>query len=178
GTVKGKERRAYARGRRALVAFALLAALASGCATPIGVDVSTPQHVLEQQLENILTSDRPSFWSRLFLERLSLTELYEENPREALAQLRAGLGQPDEPARLFALSELWFATAQKSGDRGEYMASAIFAHAYLFPHDVPRAPTPYDGHLRLALEIYNRAITQGLAKGEGKLGTELDLSPQ
>ena len=162
--------------RRALAALALLATLASGCATPIGVDLSTPQHVLEQQMESFLTGDRPSFWSRQFLERLSLDELYETNPREALAQLRAGLGQPDESIRLFALSELWFGAAKKSGDRGEYMASAIYAYAFLFPRDLTQAPTPYDGHLRLALELYNRAITQALAVRDTRLGTELDLS--
>ena len=172
----GDGRRAQARARSALASLALLAALASGCATPIGVDLSTPQHVLEQQMVSFLTGDRPSFWSRQFLERLSLDELYETNPGEALAQLRAGLGQPDESIRLFALSELWFGAAKKSGDRGEYMASAIYAYAFLFPRDLTQAPTPYDGHLRLAVNLYSRAITQALAVRDTRLGTELDLS--
>jgi pimeloyl-ACP methyl ester carboxylesterase len=174
GTVTGRTRRA--RARHGLALLAAVAALATGCATPIGVDVSTPQRVLEQELQSVLTGDEPSAWSQQFLQRLSLDELYRTNPREALAQLRAGLGQPDEPARLFALCELWFGTAKKSGDRGEYMASAIFGYAYLFPHDITQAPTPFDGHLRLALQLYNRAITQALAKGDERLGTDLDLS--
>jgi len=156
----------------------LLPAFALGCATPIGVNLSTPQAVMIQGLESELTGDRMSAFSREFLDRLSLADLYETNPREALAQLRAGLGGPDERNRLLALAELWFGAAKRSQDRGEYMASAIYAYAFLFPMDPANAPGPYDGKLRLALELYDRGITQGLKKAETPLGTEVDLNAE
>ena len=166
------------RGTRRFAPLLLAAAawLALGCTTPIGVNLSTPQEVQAQLSESVLSSERPSAFSREFLERLSLQALYQTNPREALAQLRAGLGQPDERSRLFALSELWFGTAKQSGDRGEYLASAMYAYMFLFPRDQAQSPVPYDGRLRLAVELYNRGITQGLRKGRVKLGTEVDLS--
>src|SRR5262245_28585599 len=74
GTVTGQERRA---ARRVLALFVVFGALATGCATPIGVDLSTPQAVMEEELQSELTGDRPSAWSRQFLDRLSLTGLYE-----------------------------------------------------------------------------------------------------
>src|SRR5262249_10595139 len=129
-------------------------------------------------LESELTTDHLSAFSREFLERLSLAELYQANPREALAQLRAGLGGPDERNRLLALSELWFGAAKRTGDRGEYIAAALYAYAFLFPRDPANAPGPYDGKLRLGLELYNRGITEGLAKAQTSLGTEVDLDAQ
>ena len=155
-----------------------LCASAFGCVTPIGVNLSTPQAVMMQALESELTTDHLSAFSREFLDRLSLAELYQENPRAALADLRAGLGGPDERNRLLALAELWFGAAKKSGDRGEYMAAALYAYAFLFPRDPGRAPGPYDGKLRLGLELYNRGITQGLAKQQTSLGTEVDLNTE
>ena len=159
-----------------VAALAVLTCLGLGCATPVGVDRASQSEVDEQLSGNILNSDRPSSLSREYLQRLALADLYEENPRLALEILRSGLGGPDQRARLFALSELWFAAALKSEDKGEYLASAACAYAALFPAENALSPTLYDGTLRLALDLYNRGITEGLRGGEVNGKTELDLS--
>jgi pimeloyl-ACP methyl ester carboxylesterase len=162
----------------AVATLALLASIAVGCATPVGVDRASQSEVDDQLSGNVLSTGKPSSFSSVYLERLVLRELYEENPREALEKLRAGLGGPDERGRLFALSELWFGAAQKSGDRSEYLAAAICAYAFLFPSDTSSTGPLYDGTLRLALDLYNRGMTEGLKNGETEEGTEVDLTPR
>src|SRR5208283_4115774 len=74
----------------------------------------------------------------------------------------------DERDRLFALSELSFAYAEKSGNRSYYLGSAAYAYAFLFPANVNDAPGEYDPRLRLALDLYSRGIALGLATKDGK----------
>ena len=124
---------------------------------------------------NAVTGEEPSAFSSQILARLGLSSLYQDDPPAALEKLRAGLGGLDAHERLLALAELWFATARKSDDRGEYLAAAVCAYAYLFPATQPSSPpSPYDARNQLVLEIYDRGITKGLALAESNLGTELD----
>ena len=167
--------------KRALVALAVLSltcALLAACATPIGVDHVSIEEADRDYGRTVLNSEHLSTLSREYLERLGLSALYEEKPREALAKLREGLGGPDEMGRLYALSELWFGAALKSGDRGEFLASAIYAYAFLFPKDPALNPSAYDGHVRTALDLYNRGITEGLALPRSDGETGIDLSPR
>ena len=76
------------------------------------------------------------------------------------------------------MAELWFGAAQKSGDRSEYLAAAACAYAALFPSESALSPTLYDGTLRLALDLYNRGLTEGLRGREIDGKTEIDLSPR
>ncbi|HTO08822.1 MAG TPA: alpha/beta fold hydrolase [Myxococcota bacterium] len=168
----GREKRAAA------LAFGFAATLVLACATPIGVTHLSARDADRGLGQSILNGDRTTTLSREYLERLGLVDLYEKNPHEALSQLRNGLGGPDEVGRLFALSELWFESALKSGDHGEYLASAIYAWAFLFPKDPAQNPTPYDGHMRQALDLYNRGITEGLAAPDRDDETVLDLTPR
>jgi hypothetical protein len=87
--------------------------------------------------------------------------------------LNSGLGKPDERDRLFALSELSFTYAEKSGNQSYYLASAAYAYAFLFPANPADAPGSYDPRLRLAVDLYNRGIALGLASKDGK---QVDLS--
>jgi hypothetical protein len=87
--------------------------------------------------------------------------------------LNSGLGKTDERDRLFALSELSFAFAERSRNQSYYLASAAYAYAFLFPANPADAPSPYDPRLRLAVDLYNRGVALGLATKDGK---EVDLS--
>jgi hypothetical protein len=137
---------------------------ALGCASPIGIRRVSLSEVDRVLGENALTGERPSVLSRQILVRLGLSTLYQHDPREALEKLRSGLGGPDARERLMALAELWFATARKSDNRGEYLAAAVCAYAYLFPATPPSTPpNPYDWRNQLLLEIYDSGITKGLA---------------
>lgn len=94
--------------------------------------------------------------------------------------------------RLFALAELSFLYAEQQGSRSEqsrqcpslkgqvcpparrprregharayYLAAAVYAYAFLFPEDPQNAPLdPADPRLRLAYDLYNRGLTEGLS---------------
>ncbi|HXZ85744.1 MAG TPA: hypothetical protein VEI82_09660, partial [Myxococcota bacterium] len=171
--------RRAARLQSALGAFCVvLVALALGCATPVGIKRTSLLAVDRELASNAITGDKPSLFSTQFLERLGLVTLYAERPRDALEKLREGLGGPDEHDRLLAMSELWFAAARKGEDRGEYLAAAVFAYAYLFPETPPPPPSPYNQKTFYALELYNRGVANALALPESNRGIELDPTPR
>jgi pimeloyl-ACP methyl ester carboxylesterase len=155
-----------------LAAFALFG---SGCATPVGVSRLDEQAAQRALNASVLSANSPSAYSTQILERTALSQRYQEDPEAVLTELLAGLGQPNERDRLFALSELSFTYARQSQDQSYYLASAAYAYAFLFPADAAVAPGPYDPRLRLALDLYNRGIALGLATPDGK---EVDLSPR
>jgi hypothetical protein len=159
--------------RSGAVGLTITALLASGCATPVGVSRLDEQAANRNLNANVLSSGKPSAYSTQILERTALSRRYKSEPEAVLAELNSGLGKPDERDRIFALSELSFAYADKSHDRSHYLASAAYAYAYLFPADPVDAPGPYDPRLRLALDLYNRGIALGLATDDGQ---EVDLS--
>ena len=147
---------------RLKVVMVLVMACAAGCATPVGVRPTSHRASYRHLQASALGSSRPSIYARQFLERLSLSIAYEDDPAGTLAALRAGLGAPDEQDRLFTLAELSFQRAADARDSRFYLDAALFAYLYLFPEDRAVAPIPYDPRLRLAMDLYNRAITEGL----------------
>jgi len=158
-----------------LAAVLFILMLVSACATPVGVKRTTEQEVYRQLSVNALSGDQPSFFSRQFLERLSLADHYGKDPKAVLAELHAGLGHPDEGDRLFALAELSLMYARKKNDQPYFLAAALYAYSFLFPNDTSRAPLPYDPRLLLAVVVYNRGISNGLRVPES---TEINLSPR
>jgi hypothetical protein len=65
---------------------------------------------------------------------------------------------------LFALAELSFHHAQHGGGRPYDLATAVYAWAFLFPDSGGKVPDPYDPRLRLATDLYNRAITEAFRR--------------
>ena len=63
----------------------------------------------------------------------------------------------------------------RTRDPQYFLAAAVYAYVFLFPDDHAKDPLPYDPRLRLAMDLYNRAVTNGLRapKGGG-----IDLSPR
>lgn len=146
--------------------------LAAGCASPVGVSRLGEQAAHRKLNANVLSSGKPSAYSTQILERTALSRRYQEDPKTVLAELNSGLGKPDERDRLFALCELSFVYAAASRDQSYYLASAVYAYAFLFPADPADSPGPYDPRLTLALDLYNRGIALGLATEDGH---EVDL---
>ena len=160
--------------RAAGLTIALVIALAAcGCATPVGVKRVDEQAAYRQLTSNALSSGKPSAYSTQLLERTALAERFDKDPEATLAILHSGLGQPDERDRLFALSELSLSCAKAKRERPYYLASAVYAYAFLFPENPADAPPAYDPRLTTALDIYNRGIASGLASPDG---TEIDLT--
>lgn len=156
------------RSIHALLLGSLGTALA--CAAPVGVERIDPQEVHRELTSNVLSRGVPSAFSQQVLTRLGLAAEYQRAPEETLQSLHAGLAPTGDEGRLFALAELSFHHAEREGIRRWYAASAVYAWAFLFPGDAGEPPLRSDPRTRLAFNLYNRALTAGMAEWrEGRL---------
>lgn len=146
----------------ALLLFWCLAAAA--CVTPVGVAPVETQVANRLLSESALSVGRPSEPSRWVLRRLDLLDRFAEEPAAVLAALHRGLAAYPDEDLLFALAELSFLHAERSGEQSHYLASAVYAYALLFPGD-GRAVRLHrsDPRLRLAHDFYNQGLAEGLA---------------
>jgi pimeloyl-ACP methyl ester carboxylesterase len=145
----------------------------SSCSTPIGVERVSADVVHEELTSNVLTAGTPSEASMNVLGQHNLLEEFEDDPKEAWLALHKlytqGRGSLDET---FALSELAFLIAEWSRDRAYYLASALYAYAFLFPDNAQQEPNSYDRRLRVACDLYNRGLTEGFKSSDH---TEVEL---
>ena len=135
--------------------------LAAACATPIGVSLTDPQDVHRLVTRSALNGDEPSGPTAQTLHSLGLADRFEDDPAGVLAQIRGdgtGLG----PDRLFALAELSFLYAEKGNRQDYYLASAVYAYAFLFRKD-GAIDEPLDARTRLAADLYNFGLGLALA---------------
>jgi pimeloyl-ACP methyl ester carboxylesterase len=148
---------------------ALLAATAlfvCGCATsPIGVRRMDPVSVQRELTANVLTEERASIETRNVLYRHGLFERFKKAPAAAIAALHDIAVTTHDDDAWFALAELSFLHGEKSGQRTYSITAAVYAWSYLFGG---RPPDPFDPRLRLAADIYNRGLTQGLEQQSKK----------
>jgi len=160
-----------------LLATACCMALLSSCATsPIGVKRMDPDAVSRTITANALTENTPSIGTTNVLHRRNLFTAFQKRPAWTLAELhRIALLENDEDT-WFALSELCFLHADRSGDREYSIMAAIYAWSFLFGG---APPEPFDPRLRIASDLYNRGLTQGLEesykKGVTLAGGTFDL---
>jgi pimeloyl-ACP methyl ester carboxylesterase len=147
-----------------LSAFVLVA---WGCATPIGVNYVDRSVAYHSLTANVLSTESPSSFSARELMNRNLYQRFEEDPVGALAELHAGLAPEGDEDRIFALSELSFFYAQNSGDRSYYLASAVYAYAFLLPGQHGTPPRPTDPRARWAVDLYNQSITQAAKSADG-----------
>ncbi len=146
----------------------LLLTLTTACATPIGVQRVDPRLVHQTLTANVLSTGEPGPFSVQLLRRLNLHDKFAAEPAAVLAGLHKALKPKGDEDRLITLAELSFFHAEQSEERSYYLASAVYAYAYLFPgvHGTP--PDRVDPRLRLAVDLYNRALTRGLASPDGE----------
>ncbi|MFI5314347.1 MAG: esterase/lipase family protein [Myxococcota bacterium] len=143
-------------------------AVAACSAVPVRVEPADPALVQREVTSNELNSEQPSVLSLQVLQRLDLYSKYQTEPVRALAELRVGLAGSGDRYRLFALSELSYAYAEKSHDRTYYLAAAVYAYALLFSEVPSEAPLdPSDPRLRVACDLYNRGLAESFEKGPG-----------
>ena len=147
-----------------ILGLASLALIVSGCATPVGVQPVDIQTAYRIHTESALSVGQPSEPSKMVLRRLGLLDRFDEEPVAVLAELHHGLSPAGDDDRLFALAELSFLHAERTGDRAHFLASAVYAWALLFPGDATGMRfQPSDPRLRLAYDLYNQAVAEGLA---------------
>lgn len=130
----------------------------SACATPISV-----KHV-DIQTASAISSGQSSNASSIVLRQHGLQDRFATEPAVMLIELHKGLEPAGADDQLFALAELSLLNAQQTNDRAYYLASAVYAWSLLYPGDgkgmqiLPTTP-----RFRLAYDIYNQAVAQGLA---------------
>jgi pimeloyl-ACP methyl ester carboxylesterase len=146
--------------------IAALTLVAVGCATPVGVQRVDAQTVHRTLTTNVISSGEPSPFSSQVLHRLGLFEGFQKEPEKTLARLHAQIPEQGGQDLVIALAELSFLHAEKSGKRSYDLAAAVYAYAFLFPEDGTQ-PEPFDPRLRLAADLYNRGITEGLSAADG-----------
>lgn len=131
--------------------WSIVAVLAAGCATPVGVSRIDPQAAYRLHTVSALSEGEPSEASKTVLRRLGLMDRFTKEPAAVLAELHRGLAPTGDEHRLFALADLSFLHGERSGDRAYFMASAVYAYALLFPGtESPTRLHPSDPRLRLA----------------------------
>ena len=162
-------------GKRRALTLLGIALLAGACAAPVGisrVDTQTAHHLLT---ENAVATGRPSERAQVMLRRFGLVERFADLPADALATLHHDLVTGGGDERLFALAELSFLHATRSGERAYYLAAAVYAYALLFPGP-EHGPVldPSDPRLRLAYDLYNLGLAEGLRRPDG---AEVELAP-
>jgi pimeloyl-ACP methyl ester carboxylesterase len=152
-------------GGGGLAAFILVA----GCAAPFGVRHASPDAVHRSLTANVLSTGDLSNFSQIALHRRNLTEAFHDDPGGTLrilhGELREGRLSNDD---LFALAELSFYHADRGGGKQHFLAAAVYAYAYLFPDDSQTAPSPFDPRQRVAMDLYNRALTEAFKSEDGK----------
>ena len=152
------------------VTLALLAALLGACAstTPMGVTPVDPRTAHHHLTANVLSTGQPSAPSEQLLRRMGLWDRFREDAEGTLAVLRAGLAPQDDAERVFALAELSYLHGQAREDRRHLLSAAVYAFAFLFPGEAASPPEPFDPRLRVATDLYNRGLAEGLASDDGE----------
>jgi pimeloyl-ACP methyl ester carboxylesterase len=145
-------------GRRALAILTLLAAVLA-CSSPVGIRHVDAREVHRTLTANVLTTGDPSVPTRQLVQRMNLGALFTRDPAAAIHEIQIAESTPD---RIFALAELSFWLGKRNGDRSHYLAAAVYAWAYLFPAEGEPAPLPTDPRYRLACDLYNRGLTEGI----------------
>ena len=144
--------------------FVAVALAVAGCWTPVGVSRIDPEAAYRLHTVSALSEGEPSEASKMVLRRLGLMDRFEKEPAAVLAELHKGLAPTGDEHRLFALADLSFLHGERTGDRAYFLASAVYAYALLFPGgDQPTPLHQSDPRLRLAYDLYNQGLAQGLA---------------
>jgi pimeloyl-ACP methyl ester carboxylesterase len=151
-----------------LAGFALLLAL--GACTPfVTVKRVPPETVGRDLASSALTGDRLTTATRNVLLEHGLLLGFEDQPESVISQLHRGMtAEGAHSDILFALAETSFYQARVAGDRMRYLAAAIYAYAFLFPEGYGEGPSRFDPRLRLAADLYNRALALALASDDGE----------
>ena len=139
--------------------------LTCACATPVGVTHVNTQSMYRSVTSSVLSAGSPSPYSEQLLTRLGLVERFDTDPELVLAALR-GPGEGLSREYLFVLSELSFYHATKSRKPEYFLASAVYAWAFVVGKTDEARVDPLDPRFRLAANLYNLGLAQGLAGAE------------
>jgi pimeloyl-ACP methyl ester carboxylesterase len=159
----------------------------AGCVTPIGADKVSARQAYKHLHQNALNSSRCSAETVKVLHRYDLDEAFEKDPDATLEKLQTIACTDDRRDLLYALSELNYQNAERQRRsvkpgvprlaRNSYFASAIYAYLYLFGEANQPPPSPFDIRVRVAGDLYNWGLAQGLIVNTNAL-VEMDGGPR
>ena len=154
---------------RRLAVLGVLCLTLAACASPVGTVRVDPKVVLRDLGRSAITTGEPSLPTRNVLFEHDLFEAFDQRPEAAIAELhRAMVASRGNDRLLFALAELSFLHGQRASKTDYYLASAVYAYAFLFPENTGGpAPGRFDPRLRTAADLYNWALTRAFASGDG-----------
>ncbi len=156
--------------------LALVVLLIQGCATPVGIEPVDIQTSYRLNTESALSAGRPSEASKMVLRRNGLMDRFEDEPEKVLAELHTQLKPSGDEDKLFALAELSLLHGQKTDDRAYFLAAAVYAWSLLFPGEGQTIQfEPSDPRYRLAYDLYNQALAQGLADPDANHSDEVEV---
>lgn len=139
--------------------------LVGGCATPVTIEQVDIQTSYGLNTENALSVGMPSEASKTVLRRNGLMDRFETEPEKVIAELHADLKPTGDDDQLFALAELSLLHAQKTNDHAYFLAAAVYAWSLLFPGEGQTVGiNPADPRYRMAYDLYNHGLAQGLDK--------------
>jgi len=149
-----------------LAALVLLAA----CTPPVSVRRADPEWVHRDLTRSILTGRALSAPTHYQLHRWGLVDAFDERPAEVLAEVhrRIATGEDAGPDVVFAAAELSYAHGERTKDPADFLASGLYAYAFLFPERFALRPFRFDPRVRIAADLYNRGFTRGLYAPDGK----------
>jgi pimeloyl-ACP methyl ester carboxylesterase len=157
-----------------VVSVGTLLSLAA-CSPPISVSRVGARAVYRSLTANALSTDRASEWTRNTVNSWGLLGPFDDDPEGALSTLReivtSGRGGGPE---VFALGELSFLHAEDTGKKAYYLAAAVYTYAFLLPEGRQEQPAELDPRMRLAADLYNRAITLAFRSRDGRT---VELAP-
>jgi pimeloyl-ACP methyl ester carboxylesterase len=154
--------------KHAAVSLLLAAIAVTGCVTPVGVRRMDSQEAHRKLTESVLAGEKLSAPTMQILNRSGLGGKFGDEPAEVIAAIHKGMPTAREADRLFALAELSFLHATRSGDRSYFLASALYAYAFLFPLKAQDFPTAFDPRLRTAVDLYNQGLAEGFTENDPK----------
>jgi hypothetical protein len=157
--------------RTALAGTAALATLlfCAACGAPVRVTRLSPIQQQRLLAQTALTGNTPSERSQIVLRRHHLAQTYADQPELALATLHAVvLRRGAHPAGLFALAELSYLYARRTGSRPHALAASLYAYAFLFPGDPEQRPPPLDARRQWATDLYAAGLVDALRGPDGR----------
>ncbi len=140
----------------------------AACGTPISVDRLDARTVQTELTSNALTTGKLSESTQIVLRQLDLLNVYAASPQAAITALnRIVTTDTGNRDLLFALAEMAFLQADQTKDRSYFLATVVYAYAFLFPTLPADRPNPFDPRLRTAADLYNLALTRAFAATDG-----------
>lgn len=159
-----------------MAVYVAIALSLQGCATPVGTNPVDIQTGYQLNTMSALSAGEASESAKMVLRRNGLLNRFETEPETVLAELHAGLKPSRDEDKLFALAELSMLHAQQTNDHAYFLASSVYAWSLLFPGGTEGIRLKSsDPRYRLAYELYNQGIAQGLANPEDDDQGEIEV---